>query len=132
MSAKPLMIVGIQDIAEACHEVNRVVQRVQIEQGVEGIAVAPPWGLVGPEMQTSVIQGVEGVLAGRSPAQSHEAWCDYKRAHGWTYGAVKDEDAKTHPCLVPFDQLPEDQKLKDYVFRDVALALAHAFGSVVQ
>jgi hypothetical protein len=124
------MVVGVSDIAEAVHEVNRVVQRVQAEQGVKGIDVAPPWAEVPPEMQQSVIEGVEGILAGRTPQQSHEAWCNFKLARGWTYGEVKDAEAKTHPCLLPYDTLPEDQKLKDYVFRDVVLALVHAFGSV--
>jgi hypothetical protein len=29
---------------------------------------------------------------------------------------VKDPEAKTHPCLVPYDDLPEYQQLKDRVF----------------
>ena len=124
------MVVGVADVAEACHEVNRVVQRVQIGQGVTGIEIAPPWAEISVEMQESIIQGVEGVLGGLQPEASHEAWCDFKRAHGWTYGEVKDEEARTHPCLLPYDELPESQKLKDYVFRDVVLALAHGFGSV--
>lgn len=32
-----------------------------------------------------------------------------KIADGWKYGEAKDPEAKTHPCLVPFDKLPEFQ-----------------------
>jgi ryanodine receptor 2 len=32
---------------------------------------------------------------------------------GWTYGPERDGQAKTHPCLVPYDELPEDEKEYD-------------------
>lgn len=50
------------------------------------------------------------------PAQSHESWSAQKLADGWVRGDVKDPDAKTHPCLVPYDELPEEQRAKDYLF----------------
>ncbi|MFD0468599.1 RyR domain-containing protein [Nonomuraea thailandensis] len=53
----------------------------------------------------------------------HEAWCEHKRAEGWTYGPDKDPDAKTHPCLVPYDQLPVEQRVKDAVFHAIVGAL---------
>lgn len=37
-------------------------------------------------------------------------------AEGWVYGPVKDPEAKTHPCLVAYDQLPEAQRYKDKLF----------------
>ncbi|XUM24954.1 RyR domain-containing protein [Bradyrhizobium oligotrophicum S58] len=42
---------------------------------------------------------------------------------GWVHGEVKDADAKTHPCIVPFDQLPRVQQAKDKLFRAVVAAL---------
>ena len=39
------------------------------------------------------------------------------------YGPVKDLDAKQHPCMVPFEQLPVEQQAKDYIFRAVVHAL---------
>jgi hypothetical protein len=45
---------------------------------------------------------------------------------GWVYGAVKDPEAKTHPCIVPFDQLPREQQAKDFIFRAVVHALKEA------
>lgn len=124
---QPPMSIRIEAIAEACHEVNRVVQKVQRDPGIE---VAAPWYALTQEMQTSVIEGVIGVLEGKSPEESHEAWCQFKRDHGWTYGEVKDAHTKTHPCLVPYDQLPPSQQLKDHVFQAVVFALAQGFGSV--
>jgi hypothetical protein len=39
-----------------------------------------------------------------------------KFKNGWKLGPVKDADKKEHPCLIPFDQLPEFQKKKDALF----------------
>lgn len=36
-----------------------------------------------------------------------------KQEAGWTYGAVKDTEKKTTPCLVPYDELPESEKEYD-------------------
>ena len=35
---------------------------------------------------------------------------------GWVYGEVKDAEKKTHPCIVPFEELPEFQQKKDALF----------------
>jgi RyR domain len=57
------------------------------------------------------------------PEASHESWMAHKLEAGWSYGAVKDAEAKVHPCMVPFDQLPKDQQAKDFVFRAVVHAM---------
>jgi hypothetical protein len=56
--------------------------------------------------------------------QAHESWLAEKAATGWTYGPVKDEQAKTHPCFVAFEQLPPDQQAKDALFFAIVTALA--------
>ena len=43
----------------------------------------------------------------------HEAWGESRVAEGWTYGENRDNAAKTTPCLVPYDQLPETEKEYD-------------------
>lgn len=61
-----------------------------------------------------------------SPEASHERWMEQRTAEGWVYGPVKDPEAKTHPCLVPYAQLPAEQQEKDSLFaKSVARA---AFG----
>ena len=50
------------------------------------------------------------------PSASHESWLKQKEADGWRYGVVKNADKKEHPCDVPYDQLPVEQKAKDYIF----------------
>jgi hypothetical protein len=60
----------------------------------------------------------------RTPEQNHQGWYDRLTADGWQHGTVKDEAAKTHPDLVPFDQLPEHEKQKDRLFMAIVQALA--------
>ena len=40
----------------------------------------------------------------------HEVWASNRLDDGWTYGPVRDDAAKRHPCLVPYDELPEREK----------------------
>lgn len=40
----------------------------------------------------------------------HEVWSAGRIREGWTYGPVRDDAKKTHPCLVPYEELPESEK----------------------
>ena len=40
----------------------------------------------------------------------HEVWASERVSEGWTYGKQRDEEQKTHPCLVPYEELPEEEK----------------------
>lgn len=43
----------------------------------------------------------------------HDVWAVSRIKEGWTYGPTRDSAAKTTPCLVPYDELPEDEKAYD-------------------
>lgn len=43
----------------------------------------------------------------------HEVWARGRINSGWQYGKKCDDVAKTHPCLVPYDSLPESEKVYD-------------------
>jgi formylglycine-generating enzyme required for sulfatase activity len=43
----------------------------------------------------------------------HEVWAQGRLDEGWTYGPVRDDAAKHHPCLVPYESLPESEKEYD-------------------
>lgn len=43
----------------------------------------------------------------------HEIWAKERIAQGWTYGAKRDDALKHHPCLVPYEDLPEEEKEYD-------------------
>lgn len=107
-------------IAEACHEANRVLQRRS------GEVVNFPWENTSESLRNSARSGVQAIVDNPdlTARESHEGWTAYKLAEGWVYGPVKDFAAKTHPDLVPYDELPLDQQVKDSLFGAIVRALA--------
>lgn len=51
-----------------------------------------------------------------SPEELHDDWVDAYLEMGWTYGPERDTEAKTHPDMVPYDQLGQLEQDKDAVF----------------
>jgi hypothetical protein len=45
--------------------------------------------------------------------QEHMRWVAEKQAGGWTRGEEKCAADKTHPMLIPYDELPDPEKQKD-------------------
>ena len=43
----------------------------------------------------------------------HEVWAQNRMAEGWTYGPVRDDALRKTPCLVPYEDLPEEEKAYD-------------------
>lgn len=43
----------------------------------------------------------------------HEVWAETRIKQGWTYGEQRDDKLKTHPCLVPYEELPEEEREYD-------------------
>jgi hypothetical protein len=111
---------SIEGIARVCHEVNRAICEAA------GDASQRPWNEAEQWQRDSAVQGVHFAINNPDATASaqHEAWMADKRADGWTCGSVKDATAKTHPCMVPYDQLPFEQRVKDHAFKAVVRAMA--------
>lgn len=43
----------------------------------------------------------------------HDVWAKTRIAQGWSYGPVRNDTQKKHPCLVPYEELPEEEKNYD-------------------
>ena len=43
----------------------------------------------------------------------HEVWAETRIQQGWTYGEQRNDELKTHPCLVPYEELPDSEKEYD-------------------
>jgi ryanodine receptor 2 len=54
---------------------------------------------------------------------AHDHWAKRRIAEGWTFGATRDDEARQHPCLVPYDELPDSEKQYD---RDTAMETLRA------
>ncbi len=54
----------------------------------------------------------------------HDAWSAWKAGDGWSYGPVKDNDAKVSPYLVPFEELSEEIAAYDDPYVDAIRTVA--------
>ena len=107
-----------ESIAKVCHEVNRAYCQAMGDDSQPAWEDAPEWQRSSASL--GVVLHTENNVG---PEASHASWMAQKVAEGWVYGEVKDSDAKTHHCIVPFDQLPKEQQAKDFIFRAVVHAL---------
>ena len=108
-----------EEIARVCHEANRAYCLSLDDISQLPWHEAPEW------QRTSALNGVNFHLAhpNSKPSHSHEEWFKEKKATGWKYGPVKDPENKEHPCFVPYDELPDEQKAKDALFVAIVRAL---------
>lgn len=109
----------VEQIAEVAYETNRIYCQTIGDFSQPRWIDAPKW------QRDSAINGVQFHIdnpeAGCSG--SHENWLKEKEVDGWKYGEVKDPEKKEHPCFVPYEELPENQKVKDALFVGVVRAL---------
>lgn len=102
----------IATAAKTAHEVNRAYC-ASIGDGTQlRWEEAPAWQV------ESCVAGVEAIVKNPdiTPEQSHEGWLARKKEEGWIYGEKKDVEKKTHPCMVPYADLPSEQRAKDRLF----------------
>ena len=109
----------IVSIARTCHEANKVWCEANGDYSQKHWEEAEAW------QKDSAIKGVEFKIANPSAGcdAQHNAWMDDKIKDGWVYGEVKDAEKKTHPCIVPFVELPVFQQKKDALFGYIVDAL---------
>lgn len=115
-STPPLTVL---QIAMVCHQANKAWCEANDDNSQKDWHEAENW------QRQSAIMGVEFRLNNPNAGHDaqHNAWLEAKTKEGWVYGEVKDEEAKTHPCIVPFEELPEFQKKKDALFCAIVDAL---------
>ena len=110
---------NVEDIARVVHQLNKAYCESLGDKSQDNWEDAPEW------QRTSAVKGVElhrdNPNAGDS--ESPDSWMAEKEKDGWVYGEVKDAQAKTHPCMVFFGELPLEQQLKDKLFRQTVHAL---------
>ena len=102
----------VLQIAMVCHQANKAWCEANDDNSQKDWQEAEDW------QRESAITGV--IYRIGNPNKSYDAqqnaWLEDKKKDGWVYGEVKDTEAKTHPCMVSFEELPEFQKKKDALF----------------
>lgn len=66
-------------------------------------------------MDTSDIQLPEGMdmLVELMAKNVHEVWAQNRIKQGWRWGVERSDSLKTHPCLVAYEELPEEEREYD-------------------
>ena len=110
---------AVEQIAIMTHQANKTWCELNNDFSQKNWNEAEQW------QRDSAIKGVQFRLD--NPKAGHDAqhnsWMQEKINDGWIYGETKDAETKTHPCIVPFEQLPEFQKTKDALFCAIVDAL---------
>ena len=113
------MAYSTEVIAEFVHETLSNWARLR------GMPEYPSWADAEDWMRASTIESVEHVLNDQdaAPGAQHEQWIEQKIRDGYKWGKKKDDKAKTHPMLVPFAELPVDERAKDAIIVALVRAL---------
>lgn len=110
---------NLELVAIVCHQANKAWCEGNGDNSQKDWGEAEQW------QRDSAIKGVQFRID--NPDSGHDAqhnsWMKEKVDNGWMYGEAKDPVAKTHPCIVPFEQLPEFQQKKDALFCAIVDAL---------
>ncbi|MCK5020114.1 MAG: hypothetical protein KAS32_23875 [Candidatus Peribacteraceae bacterium] len=109
----------LEDIAKICYQTNKAYcETIGDNSQVD-------WNRAADWQRQSVFDGVmfhlEHPYAG--PSGSHENWLRLKQKEGWVYGETKDTIDKIHPCMIPYDELPVEQQIKDALFVSIVKGL---------
>ena len=110
----------VRKIAEVAHQINNAY-RCAI-----GETSRPPYHQMSDAERARIEAGVMQHLMnehGIPPQAAHNLWMTYKLKDGWKYGEKYDLETKTHPCILPYESLPVDQRVKDYLFAGIVQAL---------
>lgn len=112
--------VNAEQAARAAHEINRAYCQAVGDDSQVPWDDAPQWQR---DLMTNNVK-LHLRSPDTTPEQSHESWMAEKAAAGWVYGPTNDPGAKTHPCMVPYDQLPPEQRVKGHLFAAVVRQFA--------
>lgn len=113
-------VIARSSIARLAYEANRTYCHSI------GDVSPPQWGCAPQWQRDLCIAEVEFHLNNpfAKPSAIHECWRQDKIDDGWVYGAEADPDAKQHPYMVPFNELPARRQIKDHIFAGLVKALS--------
>ena len=115
---------AIERAAAAAHDVNRAYCLSLGDDSQVPWLEAPDW-----QKESAIAGAIElSKQPNRTAREQHELWLAHKTRDGWVHGAVKDAVKKTHPCMVPYRDLPPEQQAKDTIFRAVVVGVLRGEG----
>lgn len=113
-----------EDLKESNRQqADQIPEKLQaVGYGIRQAASGPPSGLKLTLEELEILARME-----------HDRWMAEKVQSGWRYGLPRDDAKKLHPCLVPWEELPEEEKDKDrQAVRQIPELLAQAGFEIFQ
>jgi hypothetical protein len=112
-------MIEMEAIAKVCHQANKAYCESLGDMYQTNWEHSPKW------QKDSAISGVKFHLDNHDAKASdiHNSWMNEKLDAGWKWGATKDPESREHPCIIPFEELPKEQQVKDILFKAVVDAL---------
>lgn len=111
------------EIAQVAYSANRVTVMLQQDPAVP---VPLAWVALTDEQRQEYALAVAGARGATTAEAQHELWCRARRAAGWRFGPVKDNDQLLHPNLLPWSELPPGAQDKARLFQNVVRAFVPA------
>jgi len=113
--------IGRDGIARVVHESVRAYKAALGEDALPLWDQAPQWQIDATRSAVDFRLNNPGAGA----REQHEQWKENKLADGWRYGKVKNAEAKTHPLLITYEDLPASELLKDRLIQAVIDCFTH-------
>lgn len=112
---------SINHICKLCHDANNelMVANGETPQGA--------WDTLDDHLKQMTRDSVQVIINDPTITAEdiHNTWMDNKRRDGWVYGTTKDATKKTHPLMIPFDEMNDIDKAKDQSFIDIVNSHRH-------
>ena len=97
-----------------------VYEAARMEAEVSGRSIVPErWDDRDEAFKTQFVKVISRQCSGdkfSSAEAVHDSWWREYERMGWVYGTDRDQEKKTHPDMVPFNELPKDERDKDEIF----------------
>ena len=71
--------------------------------------IPQPADLSGVELPQELLELAEAISK-----NVHEVWAAGRMKEGWVYGQVRNDAKRETPCLVPFEELSDEEKAYDW------------------
>jgi len=111
-------------IAKVIHSANRAYN-----DAIGGKIQNLSWEEIREEERQGLIKAVISMIKEpKTPETSHQAWCEARKAAGWTKDKVYSQHRKTHPNLIPYAELSFEEQFKDHLFMGIASIFVGGLG----
>ena len=97
------------DALEASSRYSNLRQAMNIDKKLRTLGLA----LAARSAEGEAVDRLPDDAVERYAVEEHEDWMRGKERYGWVYNPVRDDKLKHHDCLLPWEELPQEQREKD-------------------